>query len=152
MKLKFKKLHLAAATPAYATVGAANMDLCAIIEDDLYAAGTKPLVVRPGGQAIIRTGLAFEVPEGWVLAVYSRSGHGFKSEVRLSNGTGQIDSDYRGEVMVALKNDGRARFTVNHGDRIAQMRLEPAPRFELEEVDELSSTNRGTGGFGSTGA
>lgn len=149
MKLKFKKLHRAATLPAYATPGAANMDISALIEDDLH--GEKPLVIRPDGQAIVRTGLAFEVPEGWVLAVYSRSGHGFKAEVCLSNGTGQIDADYRGEVMVALKNHGKARFTVRHGDRIAQFRLEPAPRFELEEVDELSATERGASGFGSTG-
>lgn len=148
MKLTFKKIHPAAAVPAYATAGAANMDISALIEADMH--GEQPLVIRPGGQAIVRTGLAFEVPEGWVLAIYSRSGHGFKAEVCLSNGTGQIDSDYRGEVLVALKNHGKARFTVRHGDRIAQFRLELAPRFELVEVDELSETVRGTGGFGST--
>lgn len=150
MKLNFKKLHLAAIVPTYATDGAANMDISALIEDDIH--GASPLVIRPCGQAIIRTGLAFEVPFGWVLAIYSRSGHGFKAEVCLSNGTGQIDSDYRGEVMLALKNHGKARFTVRHADRIAQFRLEPAPRIELVAVTELSTTSRGAGGFGSTGA
>ena len=149
MKLTFKKLHQHAITPAYASDGAGNMDISAIIEEDLH--GDKPLVIRPGGQAILRTGLAFEVPEGWVLAIYSRSGHGFKSEVRLSNGTGQIDSDYRGEVKVAIKNDGKARFTLHHGDRIAQFRLEPAPRLQLVEVTDLSPTKRGSNGIGSTG-
>lgn len=149
MKLPFKKLHAAATLPTYTTAGAANMDISALIEDDIH--GDKPLVIRPDGQAIIHTGLAFEVPEGWVLAIYSRSGHGFKAEVCLSNGTGQIDSDYRGEVMVALKNHGKARFSVRHGDRIAQMRLEPAPRFALAEVLEMGTTERGAGGFGSTG-
>jgi len=149
MKLTFKKLHTEATTPAYATNGAANMDISALIEDDIQR--RSPLVIRPGGQAIVRTGLAFEVPEGWVLAIYSRSGHGFKFEVCLSNGTGQIDSDYRGEVMVALKNHSKAKFSVRHGDRIAQFRLEPAPRFELVEATALSTTERGAGGFGSTG-
>lgn len=149
MKLKFKKLHAEAKTPTYQSAGAANMDIAAIIEDDIH--GEHPLVLRPGGQAIVRTGLAFEVPEGWVLAVYSRSGHGFKAEVCLSNGTGQIDSDYRGEVFVALKNHGKARFTVRHGDHVAQFRLEPVPKIELEQVEELSATARGTSGFGSTG-
>jgi dUTP pyrophosphatase len=151
MKLNFKKLHPRAETPAYASAGAANMDISALIEDDLHGEG--PVSVRPGGQVIVRTGLAFEVPDGWVLAIYSRSGHGFKAEVCLSNGTGQIDSDYRGEVKVALKNHGKARFTVRHGDRIAQFRLEPAPRFELVEVaGDLTDTARGAGGFGSTGS
>jgi len=71
--------------------------------------------------------------------------------VRLSNGTGQIDSDYRGEVKVAIKNDGKARFTLHHGDRIAQFRLEPAPRLQLVEVTDLSPTKRGSNGIGSTG-
>lgn len=149
MKIPFKKLHQNASTPSYATEGAGNMDISALIEEDIH--GDKPLVLRPGGQAILRTGLAFEVPDGWVLAIYSRSGHGFKAEVCLSNGTGQIDADYRGEVMVALKNHGKARFTVRHGDRIAQFRLEPAPRFELVEVAELTPTARGARGLGSTG-
>ena len=155
--LKFKKLHADAQTPVYATPGAANFDIHAIVEGEGKAdrAGqVQPpsVTVSPGNQVIIRTGLAFEVPPGWVLAVYSRSGHGFKDSVRLSNSVGQIDSDYRGEVMVALHNDGRKRFTVKHGDRIAQARLEPAPRVDLIEVGALSETARGAGGFGSTGA
>lgn len=148
LQLKTKVLHDAASLPAFQSGGAANMDIHAIIENDIH--GEAPLVIRPGGQAIIRTGLAFEVPEGYVMAIYSRSGHGFKHEVRLSNGTGQIDSDYRGEVMVALKNDGKARFTVRHGDRIAQFRLERTEKFVIAQVDELSDTKRGANGFGST--
>lgn len=148
--LKFKRLHPEAQVPQYATDGAANFDIHAIVEQDMH--GEKPLVIRPDGQAILRTGLAFEVPPGWVLAIYSRSGHGFKDSVRLSNCVGQIDSDYRGEVMVAIHNDGKARFLVRHGMRIAQARLEPAPRTKLVEVETLSETARGTGGFGSTGA
>ncbi len=99
-----------------------------------------------------RTGLAFEVPHGHVLKVFSRSGHGFKYGVRLANGTGIIDSDYRGELMVCLKNDGPEPMVVHHGDRITQAMLVPIPQVELIEVQELSDTERGAGGFGSTGA
>lgn len=156
MKLKLKKLHPDAQVPRYATPGSANFDLHAIIEGESKtdkAGQVQPpsVTVSPGNQVIVRTGLAFEVPPGWVLAVYSRSGHGFKDSVRMSNSVGQIDSDYRGEVMVALHNDSRKRFTVKHGDRIAQARLEPAPRVEFEWAAELSPTAR-AGGFGSTGA
>lgn len=157
IRLKFKKLHTDAQTPVYATPGAANFDIHAIIEgesktDKAGQAQPPSVTVSPGNAVHIRTGLAFEVPPGWVLAVYSRSGHGFKDGVRLSNAVGQCDSDYRGEVMVALHNDGRKRFTVKHGDRIAQARLEPAPKVELMEIGGLSETARGTGGFGSTGS
>lgn len=156
MKVPFKKLHPDAVMPKYATRGAACFDLHAIVEgesktDKAGQAQPPNVTVTPGNQVIVRTGLAFEVPAGWVLAVYSRSGHGFKDSVRLSNSVGQIDSDYRGEVMVALHNDSRKRFTVKHGDRIAQARLEPAPQVELVEVVELSATERGADGFGSTG-
>ena len=147
--IKTKKLHAAAALPQYASAGAANFDIQALIESDLH--GEKPLVLSPGQSVVIRTGLAFEVPPGWVMAIYSRSGHGFKNGVRLSNAVGQIDADYRGEVKVAIHNDGRAKFTIRHGDRIAQARLEPAPQCQFEEVQELSETERGAGGFGSTG-
>lgn len=156
MKLILKKLHPDAQETRYATPGSANFDLHAIIEGESKtdrAGQLQPpsITVSPGNQVIVRTGLAMEVPPGWVLAIYSRSGHGFKDSVRLSNSVGQIDSDYRQEVMVALHNDSRKRFTVKHGDRVAQARLEPAPKVEFEWVDELSQTER-TGGFGSTGA
>lgn len=149
MKLNIKKLHAAAIIPKYATEGSACFDLHALIEDDDRL--QHGLTVNPGCQAIVQTGLAFQVPNGWVLAIYSRSGHGFKSGVRLSNAVGQVDSDYRGEVMVALHNDGRAKFKIKHGDRIAQARLEPAPQCALVECVDLTLTERGTGGFGSTG-
>lgn len=149
MKLKFKRLHKLAQAPAYSREGDANLDVRAVIEQDEF--GDKPIVLRPGCQVILNTGLAFEVPPEWVLAVYSRSGHGFNNEMRLSNCVGQIDSNYRGELMVALKNDGKARITIHHGDKIAQIRLEPAPKVEPIEVDELSTSNRGAAGFGSSG-
>ena len=156
LRLKLKRIHPDAQTPVYATAGAANFDIHCIIEgesktDKAGQPQVASVTVSPGNQVIVRTGLAVEVPPGWVLAIYSRSGHGFKDSVRLSNAVGQIDSDYRGEVMVALHNDSRKRWTVKHGDRIAQARLELAPKVELVEVAELGTTARGAGGMGSTG-
>lgn len=147
LQLKIKKLHPDAVVPKYATAGAACFDLHAIVENDVSASA-----VLPGLFCTFRTGLAFEVPHGHVLKVFSRSGHGFKYGVRLANGTGIIDSDYRGELMVCIKNDGPEPLVVYHGERIAQAMLVPIPRVELIEVEELSDTERGAGGFGSTGA
>lgn len=148
MNLQFKKLLTAATKPQYATKAAACFDLHAVLEGDHLQHG---LTVNPGTSEIIRTGLAFEVPEGHVMLIFSRSGHGFKNGVRLSNAVGVLDADYRGECKVALQNDGRAKFKVAHGDRIAQAMIIPVPMVTLEEVDELSATERGTCGFGSTG-
>lgn len=145
-QLKVKRLHPAAVLPRYATDGAACFDLVAI----------EGRTIGPERAGSIRTGLAFEVPPGHALMIYSRSGHGFKHGVRLANCVGVIDSDYRGEVMVALRNDtargdGYA-FSVLPGDRIAQAMLVQAPQVQLVEVQELGDTARGAGGFGSTGS
>lgn len=148
MNLQFKKLLTAATKPQYATKGAACFDLHAVLEGYHLQHG---LSVYPDKSEVIRTGLAFEVPQGHVMLIFSRSGHGFKNGVRLSNAVGVIDSDYRGEVKVALHNDSDLTFKVAHGDRIAQAMLIPVPVVTLEEVEELSTTERGTGGFGSTG-
>ena len=145
MKLLVKRLNPAAKIPTYATDGSGNFDLYAVIDDN------KPIIIYPGERAAISVGLAFEVPPEWMLVVYSRSGHGFKNGVSLSNSVGQVDPDYRGCVMVSLRNDGEDRFVIRHGDRIAQARLEPAPRVQFVEVEELSETARGEGGFGSSG-
>lgn len=154
MNLKFKKVwpahHYMADidyTPKYATVGSACFDLRALIGygDHYYSA------IPPGGSRVIDTGLAFEVPQGYVMLVFSRSGHGFGHGVRLSNAVGVIDSDYRGEVKVALTNDGKNTFGVRNGERIAQAMVIPVQQVELIEVSELSDTARGTGGLGSTG-
>lgn len=151
MKLKVKKLHPAAILPTYATDGGACMDIAVHGEDWNINAKAFGVEVFQGRPTAFRTGLAFEVPPGWVLKVYSRSGHGFKNGVRLANCVGIIDSDYRGELVVGLTADDSGRLTVNPGARIAQAMLERVERIELEEVDELSETARGPGGFGSTG-
>lgn len=145
--VKIKKLHPEAIVPRYATAGAACFDLHAIIENDIGADG-----ILPGHSYTFRTGLAVGIPDGWRMDVYSRSGHGFKYGVRLANGTGKIDSDYRGEVLVCLHNDGPDVFIVNHGDRIAQAEINPVHLAQFVLADELSDTARGEGGFGSTGA
>ena len=148
MKINVQKLHPAASLPTYATPGAACLDLHAIVDSEIGAEA-----VPPGQAFTFKTGLAFEVPAGHAMMIYSRSGHGFKHGVRLSNGTGVIDADYRGEVMVRLRNDGAEPLVVEHGDRIAQAMIIQIPVInEIEVVDELSSTDRGAGGFGSTGA
>lgn len=141
MRIDFKKLHASAQLPTYGTEGAACFDLQTIDE----------AVIRPSTMGIFRTGLAAAVPDGWVLLIYSRSGHGFKHGVRLSNAVGVIDSDYRGEIMVALHNDGATSCRIETGDRVAQAMLMPALRCTFHEVDDLDATERGTGGFGSTG-
>ncbi len=148
MKLNIKKLHPDAIIPKYATDGAACFDLHAL-------PGNKRTFLFPDMPTLFRTGLSFEVPEGWVMLIFSRSGHGFKDSIRLSNCTGVIDSDYRGEVMVRLVRDLQDHdrpVTIDDGDRIAQAMLVQIPRVEMIEVDELTETVRGAGGFGSTGS
>lgn len=149
MRVKIKKLSPTAIVPTYATYGAACFDLYA---DDLDGEffSTDVDVNDP---LICGTGLSFEVPQDHVMLIFSRSGHGFKYGVRLSNCVGVIDSDYRGEVKVKLTADEEEReLIVNRGDRIAQAMILPVERVQFEVSDELSETERGTGGFGSTGA
>lgn len=158
MQLKVKKLHPDAHLPRYATDGAACFDLHVIGTPDRYLVEA----LEPGEATSFRTGLAFEVPAGHVMLIFSRSGHGFNNDVRLSNCVGVIDSDYRGEVRVKLRNDQQSHLganpenltilTVKPGDRIAQALVLPIPSVELVEIGELSTTARGDGGFGSTGA
>jgi len=147
VELKIKKLQPDAQLPTYATDGAACFDLVAVDDG----------IPHPKDQHgwIFGTGLAFEVPVGYVMLIYSRSGHGFKEATRLSNCVGVIDSDFRGELKVALRFDasGEHRCARLHGgDRIAQAMIVQAPKVSLVEVDELSATERGDGGFGSTGS
>ena len=141
MNLKLKKLSPGARVPQYATEGSACFDL------HTTHRGSVPALES----ATFHTGLAVEVPDGHVLLIYSRSGHGFKSGLRLVNAVGVIDSDYRGAIMVKIHNDSRTPFSFAAGDRIAQAMLVPVHRVTFEVVDELSDTERGAGGFGSTG-
>lgn len=140
--MKIKKLNPDAIIPTYATNGSACFDIYSLTTG--VASGSFPLQCK--------TGLAFEVPEGFVMLVFSRSGHGFKSDARLSNCVGVIDSDYRGELQVKLAVDNDDGLSVAIGDRIAQALVLPVEQVTFDLVDELSSTERGTGGFGSTGA
>ena len=149
--LHIKKLRPEAKLPTYATDGAACFDLYADFSDKHINVQAYGVEITPARPATISTGLAVEIPEGHVMLVFSRSGHGFKSNVRLANCVGVIDSDYRGAVQVKLTNDAGGPFRVQHGDRIAQAMVVPCPRINLVEVDELSTTERGDGGFGSTG-
>lgn len=141
--LKVQRLISEAKLPRYATKGAACID---------FYAAEDALVVN-NQAAIVRTGLAVEVPDGWALMLYSRSGHAFKSNVRLGNCTGVINSDYRGEILVKLTCDSsHTPLHVKKGERICQGMLIEVPQILLIEMDELSCTERGAGGFGSTGA
>lgn len=148
LKLKVARISTTARLPTKATDGAACMDI--------YAAETKEL--RAGKTATIQTGLVFEVPEGHVMLVFSRSGMGFKQDIRLANCVGVIDSDYRGQLQVKLTSD-KPVYTdeveqISEGARIAQFMVLPVPEIELLEVadvDDLSKTARGEGAYGSTG-
>ena len=148
MKLKVMRLRDDAILPKYASAGAACFDLHAVTDHIPCVVDGDSL--RP--YKTFQTGLAVEVPEGYVMLVFSRSGHGFKHDVRLANCVGVIDSDSRGEVLVKLTADTDGWLGVKQGDRIAQAMVIPVPAIELVEVDELSDTARGAGGLGSTGA
>lgn len=139
--MRFKKLRPDAITPTRGTPLSAGLDL--------YAAVTT--VVTPNRPTMVPTGVAVEIPEGYVGLLFARSSMGVKG-VSLANSVGVIDADYRGEIMLNLKYTGSdIDYGIAQGDRIGQMVVVLAPLFELEEVDELSETTRGVGGFGSTG-
>tara|TARA_R110000822_G_scaffold301108_1_gene424806 strand:+ start:20740 stop:21192 length:453 start_codon:yes stop_codon:yes gene_type:complete len=149
INLKVKKLHPDAVIPTYGTDGAACFDLYAVEANKRPA---KAWAVTDFYPVIFRTGLSFEVPKGWAMLIYSRSGHGFKNDVRLANCVGVIDADFCGELMVKLTGDTHSQLAIKPGDRIAQGMLVPVTKVHFEEVQELSETVRGVGGFGSTGA
>ena len=129
--------------PFYQTVGAAGMDLLAEI--------TEPIHLRPGERTLVGTGLALELPAGFEAQIRPRSGLALRYGVTLLNAPGTIDADYRGEVSVLLVNLGSDDFVVERGDRIAQMVVAPVTRVTWREVDALTPTHRGDGGFGHTG-
>lgn len=132
-----------AVIPEYKTAGAAGADVCALIESDL--------LLKAGSRAIIPTGLFFEIPEGYEIQVRPRSGLAAKNGVTVLNTPGTIDSDYRGELKIILINLGEEDFTIHRGDRIAQIIFAPVIQAAFLPVQELSLTERGSSGFGSTG-
>ncbi|MEH6683550.1 MAG: dUTP diphosphatase [Qipengyuania sp.] len=129
------------ARPAYATSGAAGMDVLA----------AEDCVIAPGQRHAVATGLAVAIPQGYEIQVRPRSGLALKHGITVPNTPGTIDSDYRGELKVILINHGAGDFAIQRGDRIAQLVLAPVTQAAWEEVDELDTTTRGAGGFGSTG-
>ncbi|MDO9252560.1 MAG: dUTP diphosphatase [Hydrogenophaga sp.] len=144
LKMKIALVLPGAKQPTYATDGSGFFDIYSPVSVHLNA-----------GQAVtIDTGVKFEVPAGWTMLAVGRSGHGINNDVRLANCAGVIDSDFRGTAKVKLRSDGITHLMINAGDRIAQAALVPTPRVAFEVVDEseLSDTERGEGGLGSTGA
>lgn len=141
--VNIKKLNPKAIIPTYGTAFSAGADL--------YACLDAPVTIEPGCTEFIKTGLAMEVPVGYAGLVYARSGLSCKQGLAPANKVGVIDSDYRGELMVALHNHSQETRTVEPGDRIAQLVITPYLTAQFEEVDELVDTQRGAGGFGSTG-
>lgn len=143
MQIPVKKLRPGAMLPTFGTQEAAGADLYACLET--------PIVIAPGKTAFVPTGLAMELPRGYVGLVYARSGLACKRDLAPANKVGVIDSDYRGEFMVALHNHGEQSQTVSQGERIAQLVVTPVLMPTYVETDSLSATQRGEGGFGSTG-
>ncbi len=147
-KLKIKKLaHYdnELPLPKYETPQSAGADIRVSLEN------RDSLVIGPGERVLVPTGLAFEIPAGHEVQVRPRSGLSLKTNLLVVNSPGTIDADYRGEVKVILGNFGTDSYTINHGERIAQIVFCPIHQVEFIEVDTLSDTERGTGGFGSTG-
>lgn len=142
-KVRFKKLSENAVVPSYGTAYSAGADLYSAMQEDV--------IIAPETTKFIKTGIAIEIPEGLVGLIYARSGMACKKGLAPANKVGVIDSDYRGEIMVALYNHSDSAVTVAKGDRIAQLVLTPYIKADFEETDELDDTVRGDGGFGSTG-
>lgn len=143
MQIKFKKLNPKATLPQYSTEHSAGMDVRACLNE--------PIIIKPFQRYLIPTGLAAEISTGYELQIRARSGLALRQGISLVNGIGTIDADYRGEILPLLINFGEEDFVINDGDRIAQFVIAPYQKVEILEVEELSDTSRGNGGFGSTG-
>ena len=143
VKVLIKKLDPKVKLPSYKTKGSSGMDLMAFISNQIK--------VPPNNSVLVPTGLSIAIPEDVEVQIRPRSGLAAKSNIGILNTPGTIDSDYRGELKIILFNHGNKDFIVNNNDRIAQMVLTPVIKMELEEVDQLPETVRGSGGFGSTG-
>jgi len=142
-KVLIKRLDPAVKLPVYKTNGASGMDLIAFIN--------KPINIKPKTSSLVATGLSVAFSKDYEIQIRPRSGLAAKNNISVLNTPGTIDSDYRGEIKVILYNHGNDDFTINNGDRIAQMILAPVIKIELEETNSLPETIRGKGGFGSTG-
>ncbi len=129
--------------PSYETASAAGMDIRAALNESI--------VLMPGERMLIPTGLQMALPHGYEAQIRPRSGLAIRNGITMLNSPGTIDADYRGEVKVIAINHGREKFTINHGDRIAQMVIAPVVQLAIKAVEELDETDRGEGGFGSTG-
>ena len=143
MTIRIKKLRPGARLPVYSTKGSAGADLCACLEE--------PVTIQPGETKMLPLGLAIEIPEGYVGLVHARSGLATKRGIAPANKVGVIDSDFRGEMMASLHNHGSVPQTIEPGERVLQMLIMPVVQAAFEEADELSGTERGEGGWGSTG-
>lgn len=141
MTLRFRRIHPDAALPSYAHEGDAGMDVRSVEE----------LELAPGARALVHTGLVMMLPPGWEAQVRPRSGLALKHGVTVLNTPGTIDAGYRGEVGVILANFGDRPFKVSKGDKVAQVVVAPVTRADIVETSELDETERGAGGFGSTG-
>lgn len=150
--VRWKKLHPEAQVPSYATDGAAGADLCAVFDKDSGITADNPLGLEPGERVLVKTGVAIELPFRYEAQVRPRSGLALKHGITVLNAPGTIDSDYRGDIGVILYNAGSETFWIKPGDRIAQLVVSPIAiaRF-MDTGDVLSETERGAGGFGSTG-
>lgn len=142
--VKIQKLNANATVPSYGSVAAAGADLYALIEEG-------KVTVAPHMTVFVHTGIAMEIPEGYAGLIYARSGTACKRDLAPANKVGVVDSDYRGEIMVALHNHGELPQTVENGERIAQMIITPYLSVDFVEAASLDDTERGDGGFGSTG-
>lgn len=143
MQLNIKKLTATAHIPERGSSQAAGYDL--------YADNTEPVIIPPHETRMISLGIVIEIPEGWFGAIFARSGLAYREGIRPANCVGVVDPDYRGEWMIALHNDTDEDKSVLPGERVAQLVIIPYMEAVFNEVDELSVTERGTGGFGSTG-
>ena len=143
MTIRIKKLRPNAQMPVYSTKGAAGADLCACLDE--------PVTILPGETKMLPIGLAIEIPEGYVGLVHARSGLATKRGIAPANKVGVIDSDFRGEMMAALHNHGTEPQTIAPGERVLQMLIMPVVQAAFQEADELTDTERGAGGWGSTG-
>lgn len=143
-KVNIKKLNERATLPTYGSAFSAGADLYACLEE--------PAVIEAGEAVLIHTGLAMEIPEGYAGLIYARSGLAAKKGLAPSNKVGVVDADYRGEVMVSLYNHSKETRIVDHGERIAQLVITPFIAADWNPVEELGATDRGSGGFGSTGS